>query len=430
MSNKNTVMLLFICVILFGIGIWYYYQNINQQPDDLVMNLIPNANVNMNSEATQIERQIDQVQAIRNPPEIIKLDELLTEFKEDSTKWDILIAVGDIYRKGAFPRFLPNEEIALSCYKIASSCPNRDISGMGQSKYIETRDDPINLIDRAGAQLPVEYGKELCKLAEESIQSTPWHLFEKPSAKEQKKVEPIALFDTTFFEELNFQLPNMFNTTNVPQIYRHDSQNVHDHGVTKMTKYNIDALKDNIDINSLDANANSKFEEIKDSILRDAEIDPKTKEDALHVIDNLHETKHSTFNTTEKQALVLVWDKINKEKDPVVQANLKETLAKQLATSIEHGHIVCSSGKISRIMSTLDGVSNEAIRPMWAVREELGTLAANIRDQMTKKYGDTPEAGRQMQEEFSKQVNTEYISKLGMNEKIINPLIEEYSTGF
>jgi hypothetical protein len=81
-------------------------------------------------------------------------------------------------------------------------------------------------------------------------------------------------------------------------------------------------------------------------------------------------------------------------------------------------------------MGTLDGVSNEVTRPMWAVREELGSKAAKIREEMTEKYGDTPEAGRRMQEEFAKQVKEEYIQKLGMSQKIIDPLISEYSLGF
>jgi hypothetical protein len=67
---------------------------------------------------------------------------------------------------------------------------------------------------------------------------------------------------------------------------------------------------------------------------------------------------------------------------------------------------------------------------MWAVREELGGLAVKIRDDVTKEFGDTPEAGRRIQEKFEKEVKEQYIGKLGMSEKVINPMIEEYKLGF
>ena len=158
------------------------------------------------------------------------------------------------------------------------------------------------------------------------------------------------------------------------------------------------------------------------------ELNSKTKEEALHVIDDLKDFDHSAFNISEKSSLKLVWEKINNSSD--MKENLVETLAKQLSSTIENGHVVCSSGKITRIMSTLDGFSNEVARPMWALREEIGNKAAKIREDMTQQYGDTPEAGRRMREEFAQSVKDEYVKKLGMQEKIIDPLISEYELGF
>jgi len=158
------------------------------------------------------------------------------------------------------------------------------------------------------------------------------------------------------------------------------------------------------------------------------ELNSKTKEEALHVIDDLKDFDHSAFNISEKSSLKLVWEKINNSSD--MKENLVETLAKQLSSTIENGHVVCSSGKITRIMSTLDGFSNEVARPMWALREEIGNKAAKIREDMTQQYGDMPEAGRRMREEFAQSVKDEYVKKLGMQEKIIDPLISEYELGF
>ena len=423
MINQTVLFILLLCLILFGIAIWYFQQQqkpiLQQQP--IIMQPIL-------QDTAQIERQIEQIKVERDPPEVIRLNELLIEFESDPTRWDIVIAIADIYRKGAFPRFLPNENLALRCYKIASMCPNGKVAGMGQSKYIETRDDPLNNIDKAGAELPIDVGVRICELAESTIQSTPWHLFEKPQQK-QHIVEPIAMPLTGLYDDLEWLTTNRDIETIAPVQYRVDAQNVHDHGVTKITKHNIDNLANNININNLNRE-NGGLDDIRATIIENNDLSVKTKEDALFVIEKLGDSKHSSFNVTEREALAMVWDKIGKTDDPIVRTNLKETLAKQLASSIEHGNIVCSSGKITRIMSTLDGVSNEPTRPTWAIREEIGTLANKLRDKYTVELGDTPAAGQRIREEFTKQVSEEYIEKLGMSKKIIEPLIIEYEMGF
>lgn len=431
MVNRTVFTTFLVCAILFGAAVWFFMQ---QEPAPLATEIMgpiaaPMIPVNLPApkEVAQIERQIEQIKVQRDQPEVANLKNLLAEFEEDSSRWDILIAVGDVYRKGAFPRYLPNEELAARIFKIAAMCPDGVVAGMAQSKYIETYDDPINNIDKQGMPLPQEVGLRICELAEKSIQSTPWHLFEKPHM--QKRSEPVALAPTNnVFDDLFMDLAvTQAATSSTMPKYRVDSQNVHDHGVTKVTNFNIDSLKKEVDIRKLHRTDN-EIGQIVNAIVEHPELDPKTKEEALHVIENLGDAKHSSFDVTERDALVMVWDKINK--NPNMKNNLTETLAKQLSSSIENGHIVCSSGKITRIMSTLDGVSNEVSRPMWAVREELANKASKIREQMTDKYGDTPEAGRRMKDAFASEVKNDYINKLGMSEKVINPLIAEYEMGF
>lgn len=427
MFNRSTVVTLMLCMFLMAIGFWFFYiQNnviepITSQKKEILE--YPQ------QETAELERQIEQVKVANDPPEIQKLKQLIDEFENDNTRWDIVIAIGDIYHKGAYPRFIPNETVALRCYKIAAMCPDGMVAGMGQSKYIEARDDAINDIDKKGEEFPVEYGARVVEIAESAIKTTPWHMFEKPKVQ-KKKSEPAPMVHDFGDMMMMLEEPRTFNDGDVVPIpeYRIDSQNVHDHGITKVTQFNIDNLKTNMDINKLNTNTNG-IDDIKTAILNTKDVDVKTKEDALYVIDKLSESKHSNFNASEKDTLALVWNKI-KEKDNTLQNNLTETLAKQLASSIEHGHVVCSTGKITRIMSTLDGVDNESARPMWAIKEELGTLASKIRDDMTVQYGDTPQAGKMMQEEFTKEVKQQYIEKLGMNKKIIEPLIDEYIVGF
>lgn len=437
MVNRTVFTTFLVCALLFGAAVWFFMQ---QEPAPLAAEMmgptVPAAPAPVSMVAlpapkdiAQIERQIEQVKVQRDQPEVVNLENLLAEFEEDPSRWDILIAVGDVYRKGAYPRFIPNEELAARIFKIAAMCPDGSVAGMAQSKYIETYDDPINSLDKQGSPLPQEVGLRICELAENAIKTTPWHLFEKPRIQ-KRAVEPVALppmnnvFDDMF---LDLAVAQAREPSSAPPKYRIDGQNVHDHGVTKVTNFNIENLKKEVDIRKLNQTDN-QIGQVVNAILSHPELDSKTKEEALHVIENLGDSRHGSFDVTERDALVMVWDKINK--NPNMRGNLTETLAKQLSSSIENGHIVCSSGKITRIMSTLDGVSNEASRPMWAIREELANKAAKIREEMTEKYGDTPEAGRRMKDAFESEVKNDYINKLGMSEKVINPLISEYEMGF
>lgn len=369
------VVILFICLIA-GVLMWFFHK-----PSQQVVYVHPVVRL------SQAQKKVQQ-----DPPEIKELRTHLQEFEADNGRWDILITVGDIYRKGAFPRFLPNEQLAMQIYKVAATSPDKQVSGLGQSKFMECWYDSIKAEDKAGVHLPTIYGETLCELAEVAILSTPWYLFEKPKTQPEEELE-ILIIDT----------PPVIT-------YRSDAQNVHDHSVTHITKHNIDKIK---------VSSPMKDEaSIRDAILNQ-DLPATVKEDALHVLDNLTDHTHSTFEISERDALSTVWDTISNTQDPQVQANLKETLTKQLACAVENGHIVCSSGKITRIMSTLEGTDTyEPVRPTWALREELGALAVKTRDENKDK------------QEFAKKAREEYIDKLGMSESIIGPLINEYEAGF
>ena len=396
-------LLIIICISLF---FWWHQGDKSLPHEPTILPQIKIAPIQPTQEHIR-----EQIKAEKSPPEIERLKHLVNTYEQDTNKWDIIITIGDIYRKGAFPRFLPNEELAMRCFKIAAMCPDGKIAGMGQSKYIEAYDDPINILDKAGKKLPIEYGYKICELAENTIKTMPWQMFEKPKMQKRKEPEPINL-DT-------LELPII---ARVP-FYKSDAQNVHDHGITKATLKNIEDLEK---LKDLQINMDDIKKEIENT-----KLEEKTKQDALRVLDNLSSHTHSSFNTSEQDTLKMVWNKIKQENSEELRSNLTETLTQQLASGIENGHVVCSSGKITRIIGTLDGTINEnTSRPMWAIRDEIATLAAKTRDEMIKNYGDSLATDEKTIKEFTKRVKEEYVDKLGMSGKIIEPLIDEYMLGF
>jgi hypothetical protein len=57
---------------------------------------------------------------------------------------------------------------------------------------------------------------------------------------------------------------------------------------------------------------------------------------------------------------------------------------------------------------------------MWAIREEIGSLAARVRDSGEEGTADA----------FRSSARNEYIDGLGMDARIIAPIIDEFALGF
>jgi hypothetical protein len=359
--------------------------------------------------------------------------------------------MGDLYRKGAFPRFMPNENIGIKCFKIASMCPDGKVAGIAQMKFIEAYTDGIAQTDKQGEDIPVSYAVDIIALAEKTIKNTPWHMFETP-----KSINPVTnqypnnnmhlntntvntsqhtntnrtdtaeierIFDDIYTAHTSNNIDiNTVDTTVIPQ-YKHDAQNVHDHGIVNITKKNIEQLKINNNIDGV-----SDFDPVVHAIIELKDVNPDEKMDALHVIEKMTDHVHSSFHISEKDALRFVWKKIMSAPDNS-RNNLIESLAKQLASAVENGYIVCSSGKISRIMATLDGYEHgntESVRPMWAIKDEIGNIAAKIRSD-GESTGETTEY---MMNTFKERVLADYVQGIGLNKDIIQPIIDDYLTGF
>ena len=348
--------------------------------------------------------RLKKYKAEENPPEYIKLHKLLNDFKQNQS-WDNIIAMGDMYKNGSYPRFKNNKQLAMECYKTAARCPDGNIAGVAQLKYIETRNDNINEIDNIGKELPCSFGIEICNLAINIANNTQLSSFNRPKSQIHHTL-PLTVLPLPV-------LPLQVNFDQNQLVYRNDTQNVHDHGVTNILKSNIKKLNENKKKDD-DDDDHDNIINIIDSIITHPELSESVKANALTVIDNLNSTeKHSSYDITERDALTLVWNKINKNPDNI------EILAKQLDSGIENGNIVCSTGKIARIIGTLDGIDSDITlsKPLWVIRDEIGSLAGKIMNSNV----ENPK------QEFENSVINIYIKDLNMNKSIIQPIIDEYS---
>ena len=384
--------------------------------------------INNLMEMKNVENAQKVVETYVEPPEFMKLNNLLHEFLREPGLWDNVIAVGDIYRTGSYPRFKYNKNMAIECYKVAAMCPDNEIAGIAQVKYIETCSENNNVqdIDNKGEELPDYFGREICTFAKEIIQNTPYNSFTRPTNK-NIRVEPVYYDINAVGQETHFTLFTLQNQrrNQNDHVYKNDLQNVHDHSVSHIVKKNIDTIKlQNQDLQQSQDHVITETPSVEQnvihSIITHPELNESVKGNAIVVLRDLNKKdKHGTFDITESDALCLIWNKINKEKDSIKKSNMIEILAKQLDSGVENGHVVCSSGKISRIIGTLDGIDDSIVqsRPIWAIREEIANLAGII---MNSNHIQNP------QQEFKHRVEKTYIQELHLDPNIINPIIEEY----
>ena len=154
-------------------------------------------------------------------------------------------------------------------------------------------------------------------------------------------------------------------TTTPPRIMN-DAHNVHDSGIIGSARRRLQALP-------------HAPESCRDSIETYIETDEcdvgddETKALALHALDTLSTDVHdSLLGMSEMDAASRVWYSVSND------SNGKDRVVYALASSIEHGMPVCTTGKISRLAASLS--SPEDMKPVWAIKQQLYAVASDVRN--------------------------------------------------
>ena len=127
-----------------------------------------------------------------------------------------------------------------------------------------------------------------------------------------------------------------------------DRQNVHDHAIAQTTKKNV---KDIV----VQGDEYDRVELVDDvmSALRTTKLSEKVLADAFRVVVSLVPDKIQSIGCSQIDVLNATKVKIDGVQDKNLKKHLIETLGKNLASGIERGHVVCSTGKIARIVPLL-----------------------------------------------------------------------------
>lgn len=150
---------------------------------------------------------------------------------------------------------------------------------------------------------------------------------------------------------------------------RNDLHNVHDSVLTKTVKNSIENLKKDtvmdIDFATTIQNIKNEIEEYpNENVKSQARL-------ALDTIQRNNDTLHSV-DMKETELLHLIYNRIHNPVNVENKKVLKENLINELSECIEFNKPVCTTGRFTRILDTINGVDPEvSIKPKWMIQKEL-----------------------------------------------------------
>jgi len=166
-----------------------------------------------------------------------------------------------------------------------------------------------------------------------------------------------------------------------------NSQNVHDTGVSNSVKQAVNKIAKNT---LMTKTVQTSVNEIK-QLIDKSNVGHAKKQDAIKALNHIVSTDGhvSKINMSEVDALNLVWNRIHDPKNHNQRENLKETLVNELAECIEHNSTVCTQGRASRIIDTLNVVDPDVkIKDDSTLRQEMLMKASKIQQKI---YNNLPD---------------------------------------
>jgi hypothetical protein len=141
---------------------------------------------------------------------------------------------------------------------------------------------------------------------------------------------------------------------------------------------------------------------------------------ALKALDSVERSVipvHALDGAKEVEVLQTVWNRIKTSHDTTIQ----DTLVDSLADSVDQrGNVVCTQGKISRIIDSLNVVDPlVSLKPRWATRTELLEMAAKLRN-------ENPDDDTMFKTQLRERARTLYVTTGLMSQKVLDAEIDSW----
>lgn len=361
-----------------------------------------------------------------------------------------VLELANIYMHGLHPFYAPNKlEAARICQFIVY---NDHFSRYAKQKAKDLFKEVKYEVDydAKGAQFPQDPVKILERIKVVNIVPIPVI-----SPQIQTRVpQPHINYNDYLFDDNDFVndlVPNandtIQNDTIQNDIFQNDTQVVLNNPIANDTPVIANDTQ-NVHSSSVQNMALTRLQQIEKPYITSTpfiiphEISAKEKYKINRVIRSLSDSKHSRYDKSEQEIFDIVWNRIN---DPVNAPQREEMIkifAQNLASGIEHDNVVCSTGKIVRMLGSLDAIDTELtpLKPEWAIDNEMATTASRIRDRVLQAASPVQQedynAGKdttleeQMKAELHQALTTDYVNTNILSKEIVDLKCETLALGF
>ena len=281
---------------------------------------------------------------------------------QSSPVWHRMVDLAKLYHRGVYPYYKPDIETGNAlCRAVILHSSDTCAKADARILLFSLADEASSLdVHPRARSLPIEPAGTLTRLA----------MSQKATSCHANQTRTRAALNRAALN--GHPVPSLADqlVARPPPTIRRDSQNAHDHGVVRHVSKVLTSLPPA-------TNAEAIQREVEEHIATACgdHVSDDDKAAAIQVMESLRDTvDNPALGLSEQEALARVWRRA-KHKDLVVQ---------QLASGLEHGHPVCHSGKMARLAAALDDGESESARvlPMWAIKEQLHAVAADVRDQV------------------------------------------------
>ena len=203
-----------------------------------------------------------------------------------------------------------------------------------------------------------------------------------------------------------------------------DMHNTHNSQVVSTIARSLKKMKDTTTINT---NGAECLKQIRSYIETLPDCDKKR--DAFKSLNSIEKNfiPVSSVDMKEIDVLNLVWNRINNSPQHGRHRDeLKNILYNQLADMQEHGKSVCSTGRLTRIVDTLNTFDKEVeIKPTYVINQEMMNKAAKIRSDLLDEYEKEHGKSQRQQIEIGTATNQQAFDQQ-LKDKILQTLKEDY----
>ena len=374
-----------------------------------------------------------------------------------------LLEIADLYMNGLHPFYLPEKPLASMLYDLIKrneqiSKPVRMICTQKTREIMRVEYNDMDAFMEPGREyipLPKNILNDIQSIMLQRSSfiaaSIPQSLIaqmeevDRQHQRQQQKDTPVINledFDVRMQEAIWNDLVARHQPVHQTHVMS-DSQNVHSTSVQNAAVKNMQAIERET---SIDHRGDNHIQDFMQHLEASGKFSQESIAKIRDVMQSLKGWQHSRYNRSEKDVFNLVWSRINDTINKDRRDDMIYVLAQNIESAHEHGHVVCSTGKIVRMLGSLEGMDAksdqmQALKPEWAIDEEIGTLAAKVRTEVLSASTDSertayekahPEEtlSAKMKDALIAKCKSQYVEAGILDQSMLDAKLETYLSAF